>query len=86
LSFRDHWSRLCISLCYRTESSHTMAVPKRKHSNARTGTRRAHDGLKPRQLLYCAQCSTAVPAHVVCPNCGHYMGRKVVETEAKKKS
>ncbi len=58
-----------------------MAVPKRKHSNARTGSRRAHDGLKPRHILYCAQCGTAVPPHVVCPNCGHYMGRRVVEPE-----
>lgn len=73
------------SFSRKPKSSDSMAVPKRKHSNARTGTRRAHDGLKPRQLLYCAQCSTAVPAHVVCPNCGHYMGRKVVETAEKKK-
>jgi len=60
-----------------------MAVPKRKHSNSRTGKRRAHDAIKPRQLSYCPQCSTAVPTHVVCPNCGHYMGRKVVEVETK---
>ncbi|MCH8921522.1 MAG: 50S ribosomal protein L32 [Planctomycetes bacterium] len=56
-----------------------MAVPKRKHSNSRTGKRRAHDALKPRQLSYCPQCSTALPSHVACPNCGHYMGRTVVE-------
>jgi large subunit ribosomal protein L32 len=57
-----------------------MAVPKRRHSNARTGSRRAHDAKKPRALTYCPQCSTAVPPHTVCPKCGHYMGRKVVET------
>ncbi|MCA9268437.1 MAG: 50S ribosomal protein L32, partial [Planctomycetales bacterium] len=27
-----------------------MAVPKRKHSNSRTGKRRAHDGLTPKEL------------------------------------
>ena len=32
--------------------------------------------------MYCQQCSTAVPPHTVCPKCGHYMGRKVVETES----
>lgn len=56
-----------------------MAVPKRRHSNARTGSRRAHDNIKPKQLTYCPQCTTAVPTHVVCPTCGHYMGRTIVE-------
>jgi len=59
-----------------------MAVPKRKHTNSRTGKRRSHDAKTPRQLQYCPQCSTAVPSHVVCPKCGHYMGRKVVEVES----
>jgi large subunit ribosomal protein L32 len=58
-----------------------MAVPKRKHSNSRTGKRRAHDAKKPRQLSACAKCKTAVPTHIVCPNCGHYMGRKVLEVD-----
>ena len=58
-----------------------MAVPKRKHSNSRTGKRRAHDAMTARQLTFCPQCSTALPTHVVCPKCGHYMGRTVVETE-----
>jgi len=39
-----------------------MAVPKRRHSNARTGKRRAHDAKKPRHLQHCPQCTTAVPA------------------------
>lgn len=58
-----------------------MAVPKRRQSNARTGTRRAHDQKKPKQLHYCPKCSAAVPSHVICPQCGYYMGRVVVETE-----
>ncbi len=61
-----------------------MAVPKRKTSNSRTGMRRAHDGLKARQLTLCPNClqerrvRVAVPTHVVCPECGHYMGRNVI--------
>ena len=55
-----------------------MAVPKRKHSNARTGSRRAHDAKTPRQLQFCPKCSTAVPTHVICPKCGYYMGRMVM--------
>ena len=62
-----------------------MAVPKRKHSNSRTGKRRSHgaNGLRyvlrkggeyiP-QLTECAQCNEAIPTHVVCPKCGRYGG------------
>ncbi|MCA9269676.1 MAG: 50S ribosomal protein L32 [Pirellulales bacterium] len=57
-----------------------MAVPKRKHSNARSGKRRSHDFIKGKQLASCPQCSMKIPTHVVCPNCGHYMGRAVAET------
>jgi large subunit ribosomal protein L32 len=60
-----------------------MAVPKRKQSNSRTGSRRAHDQYAAKQLHSCPKCGTRMPTHVVCPNenCGHYMGRQVVATE-----
>ena len=58
-----------------------MAVPKRKHSNSRTGKRRSHDRVKTRQLTFCPKCSAAVPTHVVCPQCGYYMGRTVDEPD-----
>ncbi len=58
-----------------------MAVPKRKHSNSRSGKRRSHHRIKPRQLAYCPQCSASVPTHVVCPKCGYYQGRTVVEMQ-----
>ena len=61
-----------------------MAVPKRRHSNSRSGKRRSHHAKKPKQLSYCPKCSTAVPQHVVCPNCGYYMGRVMVESEEAK--
>ena len=54
-----------------------MAVPKRKQSNARSGSRRSHNALTARNLTVCAKCSTVTPTHVVCPNCGNYMGRIV---------
>jgi ribosomal protein L32 len=45
--------------------------------------RRAHDGIKfnARQLQACPRCGTLKLSHVVCPNtqCGHYMGRTIVE-------
>ena len=58
-----------------------MAVPKRKHSNSRTGKRRAHDARKVPELTFCPKCSQALPTHVVCPNCGYYQGRVLVKAE-----
>ncbi|MBQ9456082.1 MAG: 50S ribosomal protein L32 [Thermoguttaceae bacterium] len=60
-----------------------MAVPKRKHSNARTGSRRAHDGKTAKQISYCPNCGSAVMSHVVCPNCGQYRNMKVIEVNEK---
>ncbi|MBI1903130.1 MAG: 50S ribosomal protein L32 [Planctomycetia bacterium] len=61
-----------------------MAVPKRRQSNARTRTRRAHDAKHPPQLQFCPRCSEPIPSHVICPKCGYYMGRPIVDMEKKK--
>lgn len=58
-----------------------MAVPKRRQSKSRSRKRNSHNAVTAPKLQYCAQCGTAVPSHVVCPNCGHYHGRTMVETE-----
>ncbi|MEM9657801.1 MAG: 50S ribosomal protein L32 [Planctomycetota bacterium] len=58
-----------------------MAVPKRKHSNSRTGKRRSHDSLTARKLQSCPKCGAQVPSHVVCPTCGYYQGRTMVTTD-----
>ncbi|QDT38866.1 50S ribosomal protein L32 [Stratiformator vulcanicus] len=58
-----------------------MAVPKRKTSKARKRKRRSHMAVKPMNLAACTQCGNIGPTHVVCPNCGYYMGRTLVETE-----
>ena len=62
-----------------------MAVPKRRSSNSRTNKRRAHKHLTPKSLTYCTKCSTAILPHVICPNCGTYMGRAMVEALAAAK-
>ncbi len=69
---------------YFVEKRRIMAVPKRKHSNARTGTRRSHHYKTPVQRTNCPECSESIPTHVVCPKCGFYMGRKVVEPKESK--
>ena len=64
-----------------------MPVPKKRHSNTRTRTRRANWKLKPLNLADCPQCHSKVLSHHACPVCGTYNGRMVlkIETEEKKK-
>jgi large subunit ribosomal protein L32 len=61
------------------------ALPKRKHSKGRRDRRRAHDFLTPAQLVECGNCHEKHQPHTVCPNCGQYNGRAVLEVEAAKK-
>ena len=57
-------------------------LPKRKVSPGRRDRRRAHDALKARNVVNCPNCGEPRLPHRVCPNCGHYQGREVVEVEA----
>jgi len=58
-----------------------MAVPKRKISKSRSRSRKAQWNLKAPQLGKCQNCGSRIPTHVVCPQCGHYMGRPMVVVE-----
>ncbi|HXK59745.1 MAG TPA: 50S ribosomal protein L32 [Acidobacteriota bacterium] len=58
-----------------------MANPKNRHSKSRRGKRRAHDFLTARNLSKCSNCGLSVLPHRVCPNCGYYRGRQVIEVE-----
>ena len=52
-----------------------MAVPKRRQSKSRGRKRRSHNRAHAPQVSGCPECGTKRPSHVVCPNCGFYMGR-----------
>lgn len=58
-----------------------MALPKRRHSNARTRKRRTHWILKAPSLCKCQRCNRTKPTHVVCPGCGFYAGQKMIEVD-----
>ena len=56
-----------------------MPNPKRRHSKARRDRRRTHDALRPRSLSTCPECHERKLPHRVCPHCGKYRGRTVIE-------
>lgn len=57
-----------------------MAVPKKKTSKSRKNMRRAHDFMTAPSLAVCPECSAPKMSHRVCPSCGMYKGRQVIET------
>jgi len=59
-----------------------MANPKRRHSKARTRTRRSTWKAAPPVISRCPQCHQPRLAHTVCPHCGSYRGRTVIEKAA----
>jgi large subunit ribosomal protein L32 len=61
------------------------ALPKRKTSKARRGQRRSHNSLTPPALVNCPQCNSPKLPHQVCPVCGTYAGREVIEIKSPKK-
>lgn len=64
-----------------TKDLNTMPNPKRRHSQKRTSTRRAHDALKGHSLSECPNCHEKKMPHRACPKCGYYKGREVVDVE-----
>jgi large subunit ribosomal protein L32 len=60
-----------------------MAVPKKKKSASRTSIRRSAWAatLKPGTFISCAKCSEPMQPHRVCPSCGSYNGRQVIQKE-----
>jgi len=61
-----------------------MAVPKRRTSRSKQGTRRSHHRVTPVQMQFCKRCSEPVLPHRVCPHCGHYQGRDAIVVEEEK--
>ncbi|MCK4722095.1 MAG: 50S ribosomal protein L32 [Dehalococcoidia bacterium] len=62
-----------------------MALPKRKYAKAKQGRRRSHLALSIPALVDCPQCHSFKLPHHVCPNCGTYNGREVIEIKSPKK-
>ena len=59
--------------------------PKRRHSVARKGKRRASIKLAVAGLIACPNCQQPTRPHTVCMHCGFYKGTQVVKKETKAK-
>lgn len=60
-----------------------MPLPKRRHSNQRTAKRRTHYKLEMPQIIECQRCHAPRLPHHVCPSCGFYNGRLVIEIKER---
>ncbi len=59
-----------------------MAVPKYRHSKARTRRRRSINGrVTFGHLIECGNCGASKRPHYVCPKCGFYRGKEIVRSE-----
>ncbi|MGQ9652533.1 MAG: 50S ribosomal protein L32 [Thermodesulfobacteriota bacterium] len=56
-----------------------MAVPKRRQSKTRRDKRRSHDHLTQPTITLCPQCNEPKAPHRVCPSCGFYKGKELIE-------
>ncbi len=59
-------------------------LPKKKTPKSRQGKRRSHLGLTPPTLDECSHCHSPKLPHHVCPTCGWYNDREVVEVKPAK--
>lgn len=60
-------------------------LPKRKISKGARNRRRSHLALTPVHLVDCPQCHAKRRPHQVCPACGYYKGKEIIEIETSKK-
>jgi large subunit ribosomal protein L32 len=58
-----------------------MPVPKQKKGRASTRARRANHIVEAPARSVCSQCHEPKLPHRVCPSCGYYDGKEIVDTE-----
>ena len=59
-------------------------LPKRKFSKGRKNRRRAHDAIGTPNLVACSNCGERKMPHRVCPSCGHYRSKQIIDMDGAK--
>ncbi len=60
-----------------------MAVPKRRVSKTRKRMRRTHYKITANQMVICPNCKAKIRPHRICPKCGFYKGKEVIDNLKK---
>jgi len=60
-----------------------MANPTHRHTRSRRDKRRANWRLNALNIVLCPECQEPRLPHRICPNCGSYRGRKIIEVIEK---
>lgn len=60
-----------------------MTAPKQRHTKSRRDKRRQHLKLEHQAFSICPRCKSPILPHRMCPNCGYYKGREVIDVLEK---
>ncbi len=60
-----------------------MPNPTHRHTRSRRDKRRANWKLEAPNIVLCLECQEPKLSHRVCPHCGSYRGRKILEIVEK---
>lgn len=60
-----------------------MGVPKKRHTKSKRNKRRMHIYLEAPVLVTCPKCGGTKRPHMICPFCGDYRGREVINVMEK---
>ena len=54
-------------------------VVRMRHTKSHTANRRSHHAIEATSFAKCGNCSELKRRHMVCPSCGFYRGKKVLD-------
>ncbi len=60
-----------------------MANPTHRHTRSRRDKRRANWKISAPNVALCPKCQEPTLSHRMCPNCGVYRGKKIIEVIEK---
>ena len=60
-----------------------MGLPSKKRTNRSKRERNSHIKLTAKGATKCSNCQSTILPHIVCPECGYYKGKQVVNKQKR---